>query len=401
MNEPHEIHEPQMAAEPAALDGQSRPPAQRRHSRQLSAGTLVICALLLATVFGGGMLAGWQFVARGALGTDLQPGPNAAPTIKSSTEDELEALREQIVANVRPTVVQLNVKGLLSNSLGSGVIIDQRGYIITNNHVVKNSEHIQVVFFNGQTATASLTGVAPADDLAVIHVDPSRLNLSVATLGDSSRLRVGQDVVAIGNPLGITQTVTSGIVSALGRNIATGEVGQILPGTIQTDAAINPGNSGGALFDMHGNLIGIPTLTALDPEFKTPATGVGFAIPSNRVQFIAPQIIKSGKVTRTGRAALEVQVVDLDLITAQKNHLPVKQGALVVSVTAGGAANLAGIKSSDVIVQVDDRQITGSLSLGDALIARNPGDTVKIKLYRGSKPMTFEVKLSELPAGNT
>src|SRR2546427_3956588 len=130
--------------------------------------------------------------------------------------------------------------------------------------------------------------------------------MTVATLGDSSQLRVGQEVLAIGNPLGITQTVTNGIVSALGRTISEGQGGATISDAIQTDAPINPGNSGGALVDLQGNLVGIPTLTAIDPEFNTPAYGVGFAIPSNRVKLIVPQIIQNGHVTHTGRAALGI-----------------------------------------------------------------------------------------------
>src|SRR5207247_3888284 len=132
------------------------------------------------------------------------------------------------------------------------------------------------------------------------------------TVGDSAKLQVGQEVLAIGNPLGITQTVTNGIVSALNRNVSEGPNGAIIPNAIQTDAPINPGNSGGALVDLQGNLVGIPTLTAIDPEFKTPANGVGFAIPSNRVKLIAEQIINTGKVTHTGRAALGVSVTSVN-----------------------------------------------------------------------------------------
>lgn len=393
MNEPFEPLEQPLIEEQDGTKGQPGPPSRRTHSRQLSVRTLIMSAILLAIVFGGGMVAGWQFTMRGALGG---LDSDAAPTISSSNGDDREVLREKVVANIRPTVVQINVKSITGNHIGSGVVIDRRGYIITNNHVVRNGQTIQVVFLNGQTVAASLTGTSAADDLAVVHVDPAHIQLSVATLGNSSKLRVGQDVIAIGNPLGITQTVTSGIVSALGRNIATGDDGQILPGTIQTDAPINPGNSGGALVDMHGNLIGIPTLTALNPEYRTPATGVGFAIPSNRVQFIAPQLIASGKVTRTGRAALEVQAMDLDPVTVQKNNLPVTQGALIISVMPGGAASNAGIKPSDIIVQIDDNQITNVLSLSDAIINKNPGDTVHVRLYRGRRPLSVDVKLGEL-----
>src|SRR5438445_144249 len=154
--------------------------------------------------------------------------------------------------------------------------------------------------YNGTNLPAQLVGTDPADDLAVVKINPPSKGLTVATIGDSSKLTVGQDVMAIGNPLGITQTVTHGIISALGRNVSEGQGGATIPNAIQTDAAINPGNSGGALVDMQGNLIGIPTLTAIDPEFNTPASGVGFAIPSNRLATIVPQIISNGSMPQNG-----------------------------------------------------------------------------------------------------
>src|SRR5205814_8138701 len=201
---------------------------------------------------------------------------------------------------------------------------------------------------------------------------PPASNLRVATLGDSSKLQVGQDVMAIGNPLGITQTVTNGIISALGRSVNE-QNGAIIPNAIQTDAAINPGNSGGALVDMQGNLIGIPTLTAIDPEFNTPANGVGFAIPSNRVSFIVPQIIANGHVTHTGRAALGVQVVSVDQTLAAQDNLAVDHGALIANVVPNGAAAAAGLKAGDVIVQIDNNQVTDTNTLGSVLATHNPG----------------------------
>ncbi|GER91333.1 hypothetical protein KDW_54950 [Dictyobacter vulcani] len=281
--------EDQQFAAQNTLAGPSRPDPPAK--RSLTSGIIAICALLLAIVFGGGMLAGWQFADRGILG-DLQTGNAAGPD-----GDDREALREQVIASVEPAVVQINVSGSSNNSVGSGVVIDRRGYIITNNHVVEGRQSVQVVFATGQAVMGSLVGGSAAEDLAVVQVDPAQVKLSVATLGDSSKLRVGQDVMAIGNPLGITQTVTNGIISALDRNVANGDNGQMLSGAIQTDAPINPGNSGGALVDMHGQLIGIPTLAAINPETKTPANGVGFAIPSNRVKVIAPQLIKHSKMS--------------------------------------------------------------------------------------------------------
>jgi S1-C subfamily serine protease len=212
-------------------------------------------------------------------------------------------------------------------------------------------------------------------------------------------LKVGQTVLAIGNPLGITQTVTSGIVSALDRNVSEGPNGTTLPGTIQTDSAINPGNSGGALVDLQGGLVGIPTLTAIDPEFKTPANGVGFAIPSNRVKFIVPQLISAGRVLHTGRAALGVQVASVDPVVASQNNLPVDHGAYIASVVPGGPAAKAGLKVGDIIVQVGNQPISDAVSLGNAMLNSSPGSVVQVHFYRGNQQMTVNVTLGELSAG--
>ncbi|GCE29027.1 protease [Dictyobacter alpinus] len=383
-----------------SMEGPSRPqfattPRSYRPYRSPFSGMLVIGAMLLAIIFAGGTMIGWQLAARGGAIDHLQSG--SAPYFFSNESDR-EALREQVVNSVEPSVVQINVNEIGSHSIGSGVVIDRRGYIITNNHVVEGQQGVQVVFSNGQTVTASLIGSAPDDDLAVVHVDPNRTRLAVAAFGDSSQLHVGQDVLAIGNPLGITQTVTNGIISALNRNIATGDDGQILAGTIQTDAPINPGNSGGALVDMHGQLIGIPTLAAMNPESRTPANGVGFAIPSNRVQFIAPQLIQHGKVTHTGRPALQIQVKNLDPAEAQRDGQPIVKGVIVTEVVPNGTGAQAGIKVNDVIVQIDDEEVTDVLSMSDALIKKNVGDTVNIKLYRGGQLQTIKATLGELSA---
>jgi S1-C subfamily serine protease len=326
----------------------------------------------------------------------LQSG--ASPHIPALSGNNTQEVREAVIAAVRPAVVQVNVKTDNGGALGSGVIIDRRGYIITNNHVVNGALNIAIVFYDGKSASAQVTGTDPTDDLAVLKVNPAP-QLTVAKLGDSSKLLVGQTVLAIGNPLGITQTVTSGIISALGRNVSEGQNGPTIPDAIQTDAPINPGNSGGALVDLQGNVIGIPTLTAIDPEFKAPANGVGFAIPSNRVQFIAPQIIQTGKVTHTGRAALGVKVTTVDAQLAAQDNLTVNHGALIVDVVSNGPAAQAGLKSGDVIVQLDGQQVQNVSSLSDALLSKNPGDTVSVQVYRGNQQLTVKVKLGELSAG--
>ena len=243
-------------------------------------GAIAALTLLLAIVFGVGLFSGWQ----------LRSGTGPAATLPVLTGTNLDKVREAVVVKVSPAVVQVNVVTQGGGAIGSGVIIDQRGYIITNNHVVNGARTIQVVLYDGTKLPAQLSGTDQLDDLAVLKIQPPR-SMTVATLGDSSKLLVGQEVLAIGNPLGITQTVTNGIISALGRTVSEGQGSATISDAIQTDAPINPGNSGGALVDLQGNLVGIPTLTAIDPEFNTPANGVGFAIPSNRVQSIVSPVI--------------------------------------------------------------------------------------------------------------
>lgn len=372
-----------------------------RRSSGLRTGAIIALTAVLLLVFGVGLFAGWQFGRTSTLEPNvgqLQPGTGTVATVPPLTANNEDTVRQAVIAKVKPAVVEVNVTLGNGAGIGSGVIIDRRGYIVTNNHVVNGAQSITVVLYDGTKLTAQLVGTDPADDLAVVKINTSK-NLTVATLANSSKLQVGQEVLAIGNPLGITQTVTNGIVSALGRSVSEGQGGATIPDAIQTDAPINPGNSGGALVDMQGNLVGIPTLTAIDPEFNTPASGVGFAIPSNRVNFIVPQIIANGSVTHTGRAELGVQVADVDSTLAAQDNLSVDHGALIVSVVFGSAADSAGLHAGDVIVQIGSNAVNDVSSLTDALSTKNPGDTVAVHIYRGVQQLTINVKLGELQAG--
>ena len=365
-------------------------------------GRVVVLTLLLAIVFGALLFgAGWEFGRNATTVTSptvgaLQPGSNTAPTVPPLTSTNLDTVREAVVAKVSPEVVQINVQTSSGAAIGSGVIIDKRGYIITNNHVVGSAQQIQVVLYDNTKLSAQLVGTDPFDDLAVIKINPPS-KIAVATLGDSSKLLVGQDVLAIGNPLGITQTVTNGIVSALNRTVSEGQGSNAtIPDAIQTDAAINPGNSGGALVDMQGNLIGIPTLSAIDPEFNAPATGVGFAIPSNRVNFIATQIIQYGHVVHTGRAALGIQAVSVDQTVAAQDNLSINYGALVAGFTTNSAAQKAGMQVGDVIVKIGNQDVTDTSSLSDVLATQSVGSVVAVHVYRGNQQLTINVTLGEL-----
>jgi len=200
-------------------------------------------------------------------------------------------------------------------------------------------------------------------------------------------------VLAIGNPLGITQTVTNGIVSALGRNVPTGEGGGVIFNSIQMDAAINPGNSGGALVDLQGDLVGIPTLTIVNPSFDAPASGVGFSIPANRAEFIVPQLIQSGRVTNIG-----LEGTSVDATVATRFQLPVTQGVLVASVNANGPAAQAGSKAGDIIVRINDTAVTDEASLLDNVLNKSPGEKVALQVYRGNQRSTVNLILP-MPEG--
>jgi S1-C subfamily serine protease len=375
------------STEPPATSASTAGSPSGQRARSMRAAAIIALVVLLAAVFGTGLFAGWVFGTRGS-GT-AQPGSTTSPVTVPG--NSVEAQREAVIARVRPAVVQVNVLTPSGEGLGSGVILDSRGYIVTNNHVVANARSIQLTLYDGTQLSAKLVGTDPLDDLAVLKVSTSE-KLTAATLGDSSKLQVGQEVLVIGNPLGITQTVTSGIVSALDRAVST------IPDAIQTDAAINPGNSGGALVNLQGELVGIPTLSAIDPQFQTPANGVGFAIPSNRVRLIAPQLIQTGKVTHTGRAAMGVQITSVDTTLAAQNNLAVSAGVLVVGVVSGSPAQKAGLQSGDVIVQVGTHPVSDAASFADAMLSLSPGEIVAVSLYRGNQHLSIKVTLGEARA---
>ena len=271
--------------EPPLQHSPEPPREQPRQGRGgLRTGAIIGLILLLIVVFVIGGFAGWVFASAKSSATGTTTTTQAATT--------LDAVRESVAAKVKPTIVEVYVTLAKGAALGSGVIVDSRGYIVTNNHVVSGATTIQVILSNGTKEPAQLAGADAAYDLAVLKIAVPQGGLTVATLGDSTQLKVGQEVLVIGNPLGITQTVTNGIVSVLKRSVSEGQGAPTIQNAIQTDAPINPGNSGGALVDLQGNVVGIPTLTAIDPEFNTPASGVGFAIPVNRVKTILPQIIQ-------------------------------------------------------------------------------------------------------------
>src|ERR671937_1891489 len=230
------------------------------------------------------------------------PSTNAAtPVPASSGAAAVQAQFVAVVKKVGPSVVLVQT----DRGLGSGIVFDTQGDVVNNYHVVQGAQALKVSLANGKQCDGSLKGTFPPDDLAVVRIQASGLH--PASFGDSSKLVVGDLVMAIGNPLGLQSSVTEGIVSAVGRTVSE-PGGAALPGVIQTSAAINPGNSGGALVDLSGQVIGIPTLAATDPQIGgAQAPGIGFAIPSNTVKSIARQLIDDGRVTESGRASLGIR----------------------------------------------------------------------------------------------
>jgi S1-C subfamily serine protease len=342
----------------------------------------------LVLVLGAGLLGGWE------LGRNNATSSTTSTASKATTSQDAAVIAT--AEEFQPSVVQINVTTEKGSGLGSGTIIDSRGYIVTNYHVVEGAKSIMVELYDGTQLPGKLTGVDPFDDLAVVQITPPP-HMDVATLGNSSSLQVGQTVIAIGNPLGITQTVTGGIVSALGRDISEGKGGGYILNSIQMDAAINPGNSGGALVDLKGDLVGVPTLTIINPQFESPASGIGFAIPSSRVEFIVPQLIKDGKVTDSGLGYLGIEGTTVTPKIASQNQLPVNEGVLIVKVVPGGPADQAGLKVGEIIVQIDETQITDIAELNNYVLSKSPGTQVTLQLYQGNQKQTVKVTLGTLP----
>jgi putative serine protease PepD len=309
---------------------------------------------------------------------------------------------EQVAAKVVPSVVKLETDMGRQSEEGSGVILSSDGLIMTNNHVVAAAKggpgatpgapaatQTKVTFADGNTTTFTVVGTDPSSDIAVVRAEGAS-GLTPITLGSSGNLRVGQDVVAIGSPLGLEGTVTTGIVSALNRPVAAGGDAQnqnTVLDAIQTDAAINPGNSGGALVNMNGELVGlnsaIATLGGASTASQSGSIGLGFAIPVDQAKRIADELIQNGTASH---ASLGVQV----------GNDAGADGAKIVDVTSGGAASAAGLPSGVIVTKIDDRVIGSADALVAAVRSKAPGDQVKLTyLDPSGKPQTVQVTLGK------
>jgi S1-C subfamily serine protease len=396
---------PVARVQPAA--GSATPPR-----RTTGAGMVLSASLLSAVLASGGTLLALN--ATGAL--DRPPVPAASSNAISATTgkqpvtiDESSAIID-VAAKAGPAVVRITSEAgagssfdpndpgsgtIPSEGVGSGVIFDSNGWILTNRHVVSGSDKLTVELKDGTQYSGTVYGIDTLTDLAIVKIDAT--GLTAAPIGDSDGLKVGQLVVAIGSPLGtFSNTVTSGIVSATGRQITT--EGAQLDNLIQTDAAINPGNSGGPLLDATGSVIGINTAIARD------STGIGFSIPINIALPLMDQA-KAGK--QLARPYIGVRYTAIDKQVAKDESLPVDQGAWISpqadgsgkpAVTPGSPAEAAGIKSGDIIVAIGDTTIDTEHPLNAVLAQNAPGDKVDLKVLRDGQTLTIEVTLGTRPA---
>ena len=306
-----------------------------------------------------------------------------------------------IEANVRTSSTSLFGDTQQGTATGSGFALDKRGDILTNAHVVEGatSKDVAVRFGKQDPVSATIVGRDPSTDLAVLRVDPSKTKLRPLSLGDSGKVRVGDPAIAIGNPFGLENTVTTGIISAIQRSIDSPN-GFSIDHVLQTDASINPGNSGGPLLDEHGRVIGINAQIATGGN--NGSVGIGFAIPINSAKQVVPQLEKSGRIAH---AYIGVTTTTVSGSTASKLHLPAAHGAVVVSVT--GPAPRAGLHAgrsqtdltgADVIVSVAGHRVNSPPDIATAIAPKKPGDTIQIGFYRGGKLHSISLTLGERPS---
>ena len=372
---------------------------------------IIIAALILIL---GAFWAGARFGPRQPTSVEAVPRSGSFTTAseKNDALTEDESINVRIYRQASPAVANILTKAteydffmepVPVEGAGSGFVIDPRGYILTNYHVVEGAQSIEVVLGDQSRHPAKYIGADQRNDVALIKIDPKGRQLATLKLGDSNSIQVGQKVLAIGNPFGFQSTLTTGVVSALGRTVQTSQTTAIEE-AIQTDAAINRGNSGGPLINSHGEVIGINS--AIYTPTGTTA-GIGFAIPINTAKNIANDLITTGRVHR---AFLGVQTLSISGGLGEALDLPVQEGLLVEIATKGGPAADGGIRGGDrtvlagmqrlyiggdVIVAIDGQKVTNQFDMNLVLNHHRPGDTVNVTVYRGGKKMDIPVKLGE------
>jgi putative serine protease PepD len=377
---------------------------------------IVLAALVL--IFGA-YWAGARFGQRQPTNVEALPlaGSNSLTSVSQRdaalTDDEsinvrIYRLASPAVANIltKATEYDFFMDPVPVEGAGSGFVIDPRGYILTNYHVVEGAQSIEVVLGDQSHYAAKFVGADQRNDVALLKIEPKEKHLVALSLGDSSSLQVGQKVLAIGNPFGFQSTLTTGVVSALGRTVQTSQ-STFIDEAIQTDAAINRGNSGGPLINSHGQVIGINS-AIYTPSGTT--AGIGFAISVNTAKNIATDLMTDGRVHR---AFLGVETLPIGGWLSEALDLPVKDGLLVERAAKGGPAAAAGIQGGnrvvaagmrriaiggDVITAIDNQKVASQLDVNLALNHKRPGDNITVTVYRGGKKMDIPVKLGERTA---
>ena len=379
-------------------------------------GRLILVALILVL---GAFWVGARYGPKQAKKVEARPiaaaqtDLNAKPVVaRTEALTEEESINVRIYRQASPAVANILTKAteydffmdpVPVEGAGSGFLIDPRGYILTNYHVVAGAQAIEVILGDQSRYPAKFIGADQRNDVALVKIDPKGKQLSALPLGDSSTLQVGQKVLAIGDPFGFQSTLTTGVVSALGRTVQTSQT-TFIDQAIQTDASINRGNSGGPLINTHGEVIGINS-AIYTPSGTT--AGIGFAIPINTAKLIANDLMTEGRVRR---AYLGVTTLAVGGWLAEALDLPVQDGLLVEQTTKGGPAAAAGIHGGDrvaeagmrriiiggdVIVALDGQKVTNQYDVDVLLNRKRPGDSVTLTVYRGAKKMDVPVKLGE------
>ena len=319
-------------------------------------------------------------------------GLAAAPATDTELLDAYSRAVTSVADTVGPAVVRVETRGAQGRSGGSGVVIAPDGFVLTNSHVVAGAKELRLLDAEGRVMEARSLGEDPDTDLALLRAGSAR-DLPSAALGDSKKLRRGQLVVAIGNPLGFESTVTAGVISALGRSLRA-RSGRLIEDVIQTDAALNPGNSGGPLVSSHGQVIGINTAVIMG------AQGICFAVASNTAQFVLSELIKHGRVLR-GYIGVSAQTTGVPRRHARAAEIDNASGAMVTALEPDGPAALAGLMSLDTIVRVDGELVTGVDDLIRLLNGERIGRRIAIDVLRRGSLRTFALKPLERPAART
>ena len=377
----------------------------------------------------GGRLSGWLVVMllmvlaavlfryRGAIHNDLL-NPNAGPRAVTArgTISDLEQTQIDIFRSASPSVVHIITSAVVPQGIsleetprgsGTGVVWDEMGYIVTNFHVIQGAESATVMLADNSSHPASLVGIDPTTDLAVLKIPATRGQLAPISIGTSSDLQVGQNVYAIGSPFGLDQTMTTGVISGLGRQIPSADMRSAIADVIQTDAAINPGNSGGPLLDSAGRLIGLNT-AIFSPNNQASNVGIGFAIPVDAINRIVPDLIRYGRVEKPG---LGIYVyTDAELQRFRETGVPglSENGVLIRSVRPGGAAAIAGLRGSeydrrtqefelgDQIIAIDGQNVAKTDDLFRILGEKSVGDTITLTAIRSGSRLEVSVTLQSL-----